>query len=160
MTTDELVWVRCTVPAAASDVFAALSDGWSYAGWVVGASHIRKVDKGWPAAGTRIHHSVGPWPFTVDDVTAVRSADAPHTLELDARLWLFGSAVVRVELREIAPATTEVAMGERAVGGPGRFLPLLVQKLLLTPRNNESLSRLSDLAIGRSRKAAPPRAPQ
>ncbi|MFC4374487.1 SRPBCC family protein [Nocardia halotolerans] len=157
MDEDGLVRVRLTVPAPVQDVFAVLADGWSYTGWVVGASHIRAVDSGWPQVGTRIHHSVGPWPLTVDDSTEVRAADPPYSLELDARLWPAGAAVVRLDLREVGPRTTEVVMGERAVGGPGRILPHAVQKLVLVPRNRESLVRLADMAVGRSRAAAPPR---
>ncbi|WP_324188972.1 SRPBCC family protein [Nocardia farcinica] len=48
------------VPADIERAFAVLSDGWLYAGWVVGASHIRDVDPDWPGVGSRIHHSVGP----------------------------------------------------------------------------------------------------
>ena len=36
-----------------------LSDGWSYATWVVGAARIRDVDDGWPTVGTKIHHPSG-----------------------------------------------------------------------------------------------------
>ncbi|MFC6010923.1 SRPBCC family protein [Nocardia lasii] len=154
MNDDSLVQVRRTVPASIQDVFAVLADGWLCAGWVVGASHIRDVDRGWPRVGTRIHHSVGPWPFTVEDVTAVRAVDPPHSLELDARAWPFGAAVVRLDLRATAPGTTEIVMGERAVRGPGRLLPRAVQELLLRPRNRESLARLSDLAVGMSRSEA------
>lgn len=35
-------------------VFAVLTDGWLYPLWVVGASHMRRVDADWPAVGTRI----------------------------------------------------------------------------------------------------------
>ncbi len=63
------------VPAAAADVFAVLSDGWSYAGWVVGNSHIRDVDRNWPDVGARIHHSVGAWPLQIHDVTKVRAVE-------------------------------------------------------------------------------------
>ncbi|MGW5454248.1 SRPBCC family protein [Nocardia sp. NPDC003979] len=151
---DDMIWVQLTVPAGVDDVFAVLADGWSYSGWVVGASHIRRVDKGWPAVGTRIHHSVGPWPLVIEDTTEVRASEAPHTLELDARLWPMGAAVIRFELHEVAPATTEVRMGELAVRGPGKLVPRAAQELLLTPRNRETLDRLSDLAVGKSRAAA------
>ncbi len=141
--------VSMRIPASPDDVFAVLADGWSYAGWVVGASHIREVDAGWPAEGTRIHHSVGPWPLLVHDSTGVRAVDSPRMVELDARLWPFGAARIRLELDEVRPGVTEVRMTERAVRGPGRLLPEPVQALLLVPRNRESLRRLADLAVGR-----------
>lgn len=141
--------VATTVPTSPDRVFAVLADGWSYAGWVVGASHIREVDFGWPEVGTRIHHSVGPWPLVVDDVTEVVAVEPPYLLEIDARLWPFGAARVRLELSEPEPNVTRVRMLESAVRGPGRLLPQSLQTLLLVPRNRESLRRLSSLATGR-----------
>ncbi|WP_410875850.1 SRPBCC family protein [Nocardia sp. A7] len=143
-----MVQVTRTIQAPMDKVFAVLADGWSYAGWVVGASHIRGVDDTWPSVGAGIHHSVGPWPCTIEDTTSVRAIDAPHNIELIARLWPIGSAVVRLELRAIDPTSCEVVMTERAVGGPGRLLPHAFQALMLVPRNRESLSRLADLAEG------------
>lgn len=149
-----MVEVTTTVPTSLERVFAVLADGWSYAGWVVGAAHIRRVDPDWPAEGSRIHHSVGPWPLLVHDATEVRAVDPPRMLELDARLWPFGAARVRLELTELQPEVTEVRMTERAVRGPGRVLPDGAQALVLVPRNRESLRRLADLAIGREASAA------
>ncbi|MFD6452753.1 SRPBCC family protein [Nocardia sp. NPDC060220] len=143
-----MVQVTRTIHAPVEEVFAVLADGWSYASWVVGASHIRDVDDTWPEVGARIHHSVGPWPCTVQDTTSVRAIDSPHSIELDARLWPIGAAVVRVELRAIDPTSCEALMTERAVRGPSRLLPHAVQALPLVPRNRESLSRLADLAEG------------
>ncbi|WP_181779730.1 SRPBCC family protein [Pseudonocardia pini] len=57
------VQVRRRIPASPERVFAVLSDGWSYPLWVVGVTHMRAVDQGYPAVGTRLHHSVGTWPF-------------------------------------------------------------------------------------------------
>ncbi|MEU4318239.1 SRPBCC family protein [Nocardia fluminea] len=143
-----MVQVTRTIQAPVDEVFAVLADGWSYASWVVGASHIRNVDDTWPAVGARIHHSVGPWPCTLQDTTAVRALDPPHSIELDARLWPIGAAVVRVELRAVGPTSCEAVMSEQAVRGPGRLMPHAVQAVLLAPRNRESLSRLADLAEG------------
>ncbi|MFD3702006.1 SRPBCC family protein [Nocardia sp. NPDC058658] len=143
-----MVQVTRTIHAPIDDVFAVLADGWSYASWVVGASHIRDVDDTWPAVGARIHHSVGPWPCTIQDTTSVSSLDAPHSIELDARAWPIGAAVVRVELRAIDSMSCEAVMFERAVRGPGRLIPDAIESLLLGPRNRESLSRLADLAQG------------
>ncbi|MFD6398916.1 SRPBCC family protein [Nocardia sp. NPDC060249] len=148
-----MVQVTLRIQAPVEEVFAVLADGWLYASWVVGASHIRGVDDEWPQVGARIHHSVGPWPLTIQDTTAVRAVDPPFGIELDARLWPFGAAVVRLELRATGPAACEVVMSERAVRGPGRLLPHAVQTLVLTPRNRESLSRLADIAVGRHQAA-------
>ncbi|MFD5243954.1 SRPBCC family protein [Amycolatopsis sp. NPDC058340] len=145
-----MVDVKMTVETSPERVFEVLADGWTYAAWVVGASHIRDVDKGWPARGTRIHHRVGSWPVLLDDITKVHVADPPRLLELEARAWPFGTARIRLELRETEPGTTEVLMSEHAIRGPGRVLPEAAQALVLVPRNRESLRRLADLAKGRA----------
>lgn len=146
--------VSATVATTPDRVFAVLADGWSYVGWVVGAAHIREVDPGWPAEGTRIHHSIGPWPLMLHDVTKVHAVEPPRMIELDARLWPIGAARVRLELTEIRAGTTEVRMTEQVVRGPGRLLPHPVQGLLLRPRNRESLRRLAHMAVGRESGAA------
>ncbi|MBF6170438.1 SRPBCC family protein [Nocardia blacklockiae] len=143
--------VELRIPVSAQAIFDVLADGWSYTNWVVGASHIRDVDDGWPAPGTRIHHSVGPWPFMVSDTTKVLTVDPPYALELEARLWPFGAATVRMELTEAEPGVTDVRMIEQATAGPGRFAPEPAQALLLRPRNKESLARLSSIARGTHR---------
>ncbi|EME61727.1 SRPBCC family protein [Amycolatopsis decaplanina] len=144
-----MVDVKMTVDTSPERVFEVLADGWTYAAWVVGASHIRDVDKGWPARGTRIHHCVGSWPLLLNDVTKVHAVDPPRLLELEARAWPFGTARIRLELWETESATTEILMSEQAIRGPGRLLPEAAQALFLIPRNRESLRRLADLAKGR-----------
>src|SRR5690606_19207370 len=70
-----LIEVRRTIPAGPDRVFAVLADGWMYAAWVVGAAHVRDVDPQWPAVGARIHHSLGPWPLMMHDVTKVLNVE-------------------------------------------------------------------------------------
>ncbi|WP_194813877.1 SRPBCC family protein [Nocardia sp. XZ_19_385] len=144
-----MVEVKFVVNAPAKQVFEVLADGWLYTNWVVGASHIRDVDAGWPEVGTRIHHSVGLWPMTIDDTTEVLAVDPPRLLELRARLWPVGMAAIRLELSG-DETTTEIRMTEEITGGPGRMLPEAAQALMLAPRNTESLSRLADLVLGRA----------
>lgn len=129
-------------------VWAVLADGWSYAGWVVGASHIRDVDTGWPEIGTRIHHSVGPWPLVIQDTTEVVRCEPAHLLELDARLWPMGAARITFTLYARSESLTEVRMAEHVVRGPSAFLPTFLQDLVLIPRNRETLARLKALARG------------
>ena len=40
--------IERTIPAGAGQIFDVLADGWSYAAWVVGNSHVRDVDPEWP----------------------------------------------------------------------------------------------------------------
>lgn len=147
-----MIEVTRDVETSPDDVFAVLADGWSYAGWVVGNSHIRDVDAGWPAVGTRIHHSAGAWPLQIQDSTTVVSVAPGSILELDARLSLFGAARIIFTLTPLYSGHgTRVVMAEEAVRGPGGLVPAAVQGLLLRPRNVESLARLCDLAVGRGK---------
>lgn len=130
-------------------IFAVLADGWSYASWVVGAAHIRDVDPGWPAVGTRIHHRVGPWPLQIDDQTSVRAVEPDAKLELDAQLWPLGAGSIEVRLEPVSATSTRVRMSETLTSGVGRALPDAVQALLLRPRNAEALKRLDDIAVHR-----------
>ncbi|GGS36382.1 MULTISPECIES: SRPBCC family protein [Actinokineospora] len=133
------------IPVPIDRVWAVLADGWTYASWVVGASHIRRVDSTWPAEGSGIHHSVGLWPLVINDVTRVRAVRPGEMVELDARLWPVGAATVRLELFPTATGT-RVVMTENARSGPAAALPERAQDLMLVPRNKESLERLCALA--------------
>jgi polyketide cyclase/dehydrase/lipid transport protein len=141
--------IEQVIPASAQQIFAVLADGWSYAGWVVGASHIRDVDPDWPAVGTRLHHSSGPWPLQIKDITVVRAVEQDRKLELEARLWVFGRVRITLILTPMSGQSTRVVMEETAIGGPAKILPHPVQALLLKPRNAEALARLADMATGR-----------
>ena len=147
--TEPAATVRRRIPVGPEDVWAVLADGWSFGTWVVGACRIRSVDSDWPAAGTGIEHSVGAWPALLDDHTVVEECDRPRELVLHARARPLGEAKVHLLLTADGPDATVVTMREDAVAGPGRFLPRRVRRLLLVPRNVESLRRLELLAEGR-----------
>lgn len=134
---------------SAEDIFNVLADGWKYASWVVGTAHIRAVDHDWPRPGSRIHHSVGPWPLQGKDISRVKEMEWGRLLELEARLWPIGSATVRITL-EPEDGGTLIHLAEAVTGGPLARIPHAVQKLFIAPRNRESLSRLIDLAQGRT----------
>jgi uncharacterized protein YndB with AHSA1/START domain len=136
-------------------IFAVLADGWLYASWVVGAAHIRDVDRGWPAVGTRVHHRIGPWPLQLDDHTEVRAVEPDRMIELGARMWPVGAAYIRLELEPVAAGSTRVRMAETVCAGAGRLLPGRVQALLLRPRNDEALRRLDDIAVHRELRCRP-----
>lgn len=145
------------VPAAA--VWNVLSDGWLYATWVVGASRIRDVDNDWPREGSRIHHSVGVWPAAIDDSTTVVSAVPERELVLRARAWPAGEATVRIDLDPQDDGRTAISMAEDVVAGPARIVPQPARQLLITPRNRETLLRLSLLAHGRAAQLSTPLPP-
>lgn len=142
------VTVTLASPAAPEAVFATLADGWSYAGWVVGNSHIRAVDGDWPAQDSQIHHSAGAWPVQMEDSTKVLEVEPGRMLLLEAHLLRLGVAHIRFTLTPRGTGTL-ITMEERLVGGPAGLMPLVIQRLLLTGRNRETIRRLSDLATGR-----------
>lgn len=145
-----MISVDRILPVDPDAVFTTLSDGWTYAGWVVGTSHIRGVDTEWPAKGSRIHHSVGAWPIQIQDSTKVVAVEPGRLLELDAGLWPFGTARVRFTLIPQPGGGTYLLMEEQAVAGPLRLLPKAVQGPLLRTRNRETLDRLTAQVTSRT----------
>jgi polyketide cyclase/dehydrase/lipid transport protein len=141
--------VEIEIPSTPEQVYAVLADGWTYAGWVVGATHIRDVDENWPAVGSRIHHSVGAWPLQLEDETRVRAVLPGTSLDLHAKAWPFGAAHVRFELSATPDGGTRVTMTEKAVSGPGSLAPEAAQAVFLRPRNTETLKRLADVVAHR-----------
>lgn len=142
--------VEREIAASSDDVWAVLADGWLYPSWVVGASRMRGVDKDWPEAGSRLHHSVGNWPFLLDDRTEVLDCRPGRLLRLKAHGWPAGAAEVVVELDSVGPESTVVRMTEDASDGPARLVPRPVRQLAMVARNREALRRLSFLAEGRA----------
>lgn len=136
------------VAAPPDRVFDVLADGWTYAGWVVGASTIRGVDAHWPQPGSRLHHAVGVWPLLVVDHTEVVAVEPNRRLELLARGWPLGEARVVLEL-EAEGEGTRVVMHERSHRGPALLLRNPVAERLISLRNAESLARLAAVAEGR-----------
>lgn len=132
---------ECVIEASVEDVFAILTDGWSYAAWVVGASRIRDVDPPWPDAGGRIHHSVGAWPFLLNDTTVSLEYEPLRRLRLQIRAWPVGSGEVEFRATETTRGC-RLVMTEKAVSGPIAMLPSVATDAVLHPRNAEALRRL------------------
>lgn len=137
-----------TVRTTPEKVWEILSDGWLYPLWVVGATRMREVDEGWPAVGTRLHHSAGAWPLVLDDTTEVLDVEPGVLLRLKARGWPAGEAEVVLTLVAQGEDTL-VEIREDATSGPGRLVPAVVRHPLIGWRNVEALSRLAALAEGR-----------
>jgi hypothetical protein len=144
----DLIEVSAHASVKPEVVMQVLADGWLFGLWVVGASHIRRVDPDWPRPGSKIHHAVGVWPALVKDHSEAKTYDADAgVLEMVARGYPLGSALVRIEVRE-EDGGSRILLGERIVSGPGRFLRP-VEHLVVPPRNRESLERLVALVEGR-----------
>lgn len=137
-------WETTASPRRVWDV---LSDGWRYPGWVVGASRMRAVDPDWPEPGTRIHHSVGLWPFLIDDHTEVLAADPGRSLTLMARAKGFGRARIELDVRPSGVGSV-IGMGENLASPPMSWLPQSLVELAALPRNRECIRRLALLAEG------------
>lgn len=135
--------------ASPERVWDVLSDGWLYPVWVVGAARMREVDDHWPAVGSKLHHSVGPWPLLINDDTEVVAATPGHSLTLRARAWPLGEAEVKIRLESVG-AETEVRIEEEPVSGPGALVPPPLRGLSLKWRNSETLRRLAYIAEARS----------
>ena len=138
--------------ATPSVVWEILADGWLYPSWVVGASRVRDVDEGWPAVGSRIHHSVGVWPLLIDDNTEVVECRPGSLLRLRARAWPVGEAGVTLRI-SAAGTGTEIVIGEDAVRGPGTLVPRPLRGVALKWRNVETLRRLAYIAERRPSQA-------
>ena len=138
------------VSATPEQVWSVLADGWLYALWVVGAARMRGVDEGWPAVGSRLHHSVGTWPLLIDDTTEVLEVEENRRLLLLARGWPAGQAHVEITL-EPRGTDTVMTIVEQATAGPGALIPTAIQDPQLHLRNIEALRRLALLVEGRTR---------
>lgn len=131
----------------APEVWKVIADGWLYSGWVVGASRIRAVDAHWPEVDARLHHSVGAWPFVIDDSTRVAAVDPGKSLELIARGWPMGEAKVVITLEDLG-SQCRVTIAEDAVRGPGLAVPKALRDPAISIRNRETLKRLELMAAG------------
>jgi uncharacterized protein YndB with AHSA1/START domain len=130
-------------------VWDALADPSGYAYWVVGSKVVRDADPGWPAPGSRFHHTIGVGPITVDDHTEALEAEPPERLRLRAKGRPLGTATVEILLLAQSSGTL-VRMTETT---DGVFAPLdwnPAFRLLTKGRNAESLMRLEELAMRRA----------
>jgi len=135
-----------TIAAPPEQVFAVLADGWTYADWVVGTTHIRDVDAGWPAPGSKIHHKVGPWPVSLHDETVVLRAEPPNHLVLRPKVRPLGELTAVFTLTPQGLNATRVVIEEDVAKGPLYRLRNKLNDLLIHGRNKETLRRLADIA--------------
>ena len=108
---------------------------------------MREVDEGWPAPGTKLHHSFGVWPLVIDDSTEVLEIEPGQRLVLEARGWPVGTARVEITVKADGDGSL-VSIAEDVSGGPARFVPESVRVAGIDVRNRETLRRLAHLAEG------------
>jgi len=134
-------------------VFAALADPWVYPTWVVGASRLRAADGEYPAAGSKLHHSIGVWPLVLNDETEVEEWDPPRRVVLQAKTRPIGTERVIIEVRPSGSGSL-VRMEEYTIAGPANRVPRAIADPILHIRNSESLRRLGFVAAGRAQQEA------
>jgi hypothetical protein len=141
------------MPVPPEAIWATLADTGSYGYWVVGSKHIRDADPAWPSPGSKFHHTVGMGPLELSDHTESLEADRPRRLKMRAKGRPIGTAAVTLEMTP-KDGGTVVRMTENPDGifRPLAFVPPLQVFSLL--RNAESLMRLEELALRRTRATA------
>ena len=134
------------MPVPPEAVWDALADPAGYEYWVVGSKHIREADAEFPAPGTKLHHTIGVGPLTLQDHTEVLEAEAPEYLRLRAKGRPIGTATVILSMPPVDGGT----FGEIVEFPDGPYRPLSLNPLLHVAtrvRNAESLMRLEELAL-------------
>ena len=134
------------MPVPPEAVWDALADSGGYAYWVVGSKVIRDADPGWPAAGTRFHHTIGVGPLKIEDHTESLEAKPPWMLRMRAKARPLGTAHVTLELTPEGSGT-RVRMTENPDGATAVLSLNPLTHLLTKTRNAESLMRLEELAL-------------
>ncbi|MFJ8894696.1 SRPBCC domain-containing protein [Leifsonia sp. NPDC102414] len=134
-------------------VFVALADPWVYPTWVVGASRLRAAEPSYPRPGSKLHHSIGVWPFVLDDETVVETWDPPRRMALEAKTRPVGKERVIIDVKPRGTGCV-VRMEEYPVSGPARLIPKPLADLMLHIRNVETLRRLEHVARGRAAEQA------
>jgi hypothetical protein len=141
------------IEATPEEVWSVLSDGYSYADWVVGTAAIRAVDEGWPEPGTSIHYSAGQGPLRVEDKTTSRLCRQPSCLELEAHMLTVGT--LRVAIRVLPwGENVVVAIDEHPLRGPSLVVDNPLIDFSFTLRNRRLLRNLERVVKGRIARTA------
>lgn len=133
------------IDAPPERVWEVLANPECFDDWVVGAKDVRDADDTWPAVGSKLHHSSGVGPLTIDDETRVEASEPPQRLVLLAKLGAAGAFRVTLELRPTAGGT-RLWMSEEPVAGLADHVPGTDSAIHV--RNDISLDRLKGLAEG------------
>jgi uncharacterized protein YndB with AHSA1/START domain len=125
------------------EVWRVLADPTTYPRWLVGARHIRSIDRDFPAPGADFHHEVGAGPvLTVPDRTTAVEVDPGRSLLLFVRARPLFEGWVRFDV-EPRGTGSEVRISEEPTGARRVLAPVLAP--LLAARNAWSLARLARL---------------
>ena len=141
---DSPLVVKRHISAPRQRVWEVLADGWTYSQWVVGNSRMRAVDPSWPAPGSAIHHTIGIWPFALDDETVVESSVPLQELVLLAKGRPLAGARITLRLFDTDEGC-RIEMSEVPVNPPLRWIPDQLSLAAAWPRNRECTRRLAAL---------------
>ncbi len=130
------------VNASPDDVWAVLSDGWSYAEWVVGTTEVRDVDETWPAVGSKLHYTIGRAPLRIENHSTVRVLEPGRRIELEAHAPPVGSARVAVQLIPWGEETL-VIFDEHPLRGAGARLHSALLEVGVHLRTRRMLTNLA-----------------
>jgi hypothetical protein len=134
------------MPVPPEAVWDVLADPSGYGYWVVGSKHIRDAEPGFPAPGTKFHHTIGFGPLTLSDHTEVLAAERPGFLCLRAKGRPIGTARVILRMTPVDGGTSvEIEENPDGPYTPLKYNPLL--QVATRIRNAESLMRLEELAL-------------
>jgi hypothetical protein len=136
--------VNVLVRRAPEQVWDVLSDGWSYADWVVGTREIRSVDDHWPALGSAIDYTVGLGPLHLTGRTIVRSVEPGRELGLEADARSIGTARIVIRLHPWGDDTV-VVLDEHPLRGPGYRLHNAFSDAVLLLRGRPMVKNLARL---------------
>lgn len=138
------------VDAPPEAVFEVLADADLYGDWVVGSKHIRDADAGFPAVGTRFHHTLGFGPFELQDHSEVVAAEPPHRFVLHVKGRPLGTAKVELCIVRRDDGGSLVEMREEPWDLASRLVHNILTDVALRGRNVEALRRLKRLAEERA----------
>jgi uncharacterized protein YndB with AHSA1/START domain len=140
---------RRYMPVSPEAVWDVLADPGGYEYWVVGSKEIRDAEPGFPAPGTKFHHTLGFGRWTLRDHTEVLEASRPSLLRLRAKGRPLGTASVEMRMTP-ENGGTRVEMVENPDGAFSALALSPLVHVMTKLRNAESLMRLEDLARRRS----------
>ncbi|MBA2444963.1 MAG: SRPBCC family protein [Nocardioidaceae bacterium] len=131
--------------ASPTQVWAVLSDGFTYDKWVAGTKEIRDVDTGWPSKGAAIHYTVGAGPINYKNRTVSRDCLTERLLELEVHATPFGTVRVGISI-EPSGSGSKVTLDEHPYRGPMRLLHNPLTRLGFLARTSTMIDDLIELA--------------
>lgn len=130
------------IAADRATVFAVIADPHTYPAWLVGNAEVDHVDDTWPTPGSRFHHRVGVWPFTLSDVTSLDVIEEPTMIRLLVRARPLIRAVATFRVISDGVRTVVSLEEEPAVPVIGAIVRPFMDPLIHL-RNHASLRRLA-----------------